>query len=41
MRLDNDQTLLVRVMALVARLGARFFARVRVEGFENSRARVR
>jgi 1-acyl-sn-glycerol-3-phosphate acyltransferase len=35
MRLDNDQTMLVRLMALVARIGARSFARIRVEGLEN------
>ena len=35
MRLDNDQTTLVRLMALVSRIGARLFANVRVEGLEN------
>jgi 1-acyl-sn-glycerol-3-phosphate acyltransferase len=34
MRLDNDQTLLVRMMALVTRIGARFLARIQVEGLE-------
>jgi 1-acyl-sn-glycerol-3-phosphate acyltransferase len=34
-RLDNDQTLLVRMVALVSRIGARLFARVRVEGLEH------
>jgi cytidylate kinase len=34
MRLDNDQTLLVRLMALVARIWARCVAPVRIEGLE-------
>ena len=34
MRLDNDQTILVRMVALVSRIGSRFFARIRVEGLE-------
>jgi 1-acyl-sn-glycerol-3-phosphate acyltransferase len=34
-RLDNDQTLLVRMVALVARILARMFARIRVEGLEH------
>lgn len=33
-RLDNDQTLMIRMVALAARIGARLFARVRVEGLE-------
>ncbi len=32
MRLDNDQTLLIRMIALISRIGARLFANVRVEG---------
>ncbi|MEW6223733.1 MAG: (d)CMP kinase [Chloroflexota bacterium] len=32
MRLDNDKSLLVRMVALVSRIGARLFANVRVEG---------
>ena len=35
MRLDNDQTTLVRLMALMSRIGARLFANVHVEGLEN------
>ncbi len=35
MRLDDDKTTLVRLMALIARIGARFMARVRIEGLEN------
>jgi 1-acyl-sn-glycerol-3-phosphate acyltransferase len=35
MELDNDQSMLVRMTALVARIGARLFARVRVEGLEH------
>ena len=35
MRLDNDQTMLVRMVALVARIGARAVANVEVEGLEN------
>ncbi len=34
MRLDDDQTLLVRMIALIARIGARLFAGIRVEGLE-------
>jgi len=34
MRLDNDQTLLVRMMALVVRIGARCLARIQVDGLE-------
>ena len=34
MRLDNDQTILVRMVALVSRIGSRLFARIRVEGLE-------
>ena len=34
-RLDNDQTMLVRMIALISRIGARLFANVRVEGFEH------
>ena len=34
-RLDNDQTLLVRMVALVARIGARSVATVRLEGLEH------
>ena len=30
-RLDNDQTLMVRMVALVARIGSRSVAKVRVE----------
>ncbi len=33
-RLDNDQTMLVRMVALVSRIGSRLFARIRVEGLE-------
>jgi len=34
-RLDNDQTMLVRMVALLSRLGARALASVTVEGLEN------
>jgi 1-acyl-sn-glycerol-3-phosphate acyltransferase len=34
-RLDNDQTMLVRMVALVARIGARALASVTVEGLEH------
>jgi 1-acyl-sn-glycerol-3-phosphate acyltransferase len=34
-RLDNDQTMLVRMVALIARIGARLVATVRVEGLEH------
>lgn len=34
MRLDNDQTLLVRGVALVCRIGARLCARIRFEGLD-------
>ncbi|MHB8893130.1 MAG: (d)CMP kinase [Candidatus Limnocylindrales bacterium] len=34
MRLDNDQSLFVRMVALVARIFARTFARIRVEGLD-------
>ena len=34
MRLDNDKTMLVRMVALVSRIGARLFANVRVEGLD-------
>ena len=34
MRLDNDQTMLVRMCALVSRIGARLFANVDVKGLE-------
>lgn len=34
MRLDNHKSLLVRVVALVSRIGARVFANVRIEGLE-------
>jgi cytidylate kinase len=34
MRLDNGQTMLVRMVALVSRIGARAFANVEVEGLE-------
>ena len=34
MRLDNDQTLLVRMTALVARIFSRAFARIRFEGLD-------
>ena len=34
MRLDNDQSLLVRMLALVSRIFARSFARIRVEGLD-------
>lgn len=34
-RLDNDQTMLVRMVGLVSRIAARALARVRVEGLEN------
>jgi 1-acyl-sn-glycerol-3-phosphate acyltransferase len=33
-RLDNDQSMLVRMVALVSRIGSRLFANVRVEGLE-------
>jgi 1-acyl-sn-glycerol-3-phosphate acyltransferase len=33
-RLDNDQTMLVRLVALISRIGSRAVARVRVEGLE-------
>ena len=33
--LDNDQTMLIRMVALIARILARLFARVRVEGLEH------
>jgi len=33
-QLDNDQTMLVRMVALVSRIGSRAFARIRVEGLE-------
>lgn len=33
-RLDNDQTMLVRMVGLVARIGCRLFADVRVEGLD-------
>jgi 1-acyl-sn-glycerol-3-phosphate acyltransferase len=35
MNLDNDQTMVVRMVALVARIGARMFADVDVEGLNN------
>ncbi|HEU0243867.1 MAG TPA: (d)CMP kinase [Candidatus Limnocylindrales bacterium] len=35
MRLDNDQTMLVRMVALVSRIGARAVANVKVEGLDN------
>jgi len=35
MRLDNDQTMLVRMVSLVARIGARAVANVKVEGLDN------
>ncbi len=34
MRLDNDQTMLVRMVALVSRIVARLFANVRVDGLD-------
>jgi len=34
MRLDNDQTILVRMVALISRIGSRLFANIRVEGLE-------
>jgi 1-acyl-sn-glycerol-3-phosphate acyltransferase len=34
MRLDNDKSLLVRMVALVSRIGARLFADVQVEGLD-------
>ncbi len=34
-RLDNDQSLLVRMVALVSRIGSRACARIRVEGLEH------
>ena len=34
MRLDNDQTILVRMVALVSRIGSRLFANIRIEGLE-------
>jgi 1-acyl-sn-glycerol-3-phosphate acyltransferase len=34
-RLDNDQTLMVRMVALIARIGSRAVARVRLEGIEH------
>jgi 1-acyl-sn-glycerol-3-phosphate acyltransferase len=34
-RLDNDQSMLVRMVALVSRIGSRAFARVRIEGLEH------
>ena len=34
-RMDNDKSLLVRLVALACRIGSRLFARVRVEGMEN------
>ncbi len=34
-RLDNDQTMLVRMVGLVTRIGARLIARVQVDGLEN------
>ena len=34
MRLDNDQTMLVRMVSLVARIGARAVANVKVEGLD-------
>ncbi len=38
MRLDNDQTMLVRMVALCARIGARLFTNVRIDGLDASRA---
>ena len=35
MRLDNDQTMLVRMVSLVARIGSRAVANVQVEGLDN------
>jgi 1-acyl-sn-glycerol-3-phosphate acyltransferase len=35
MRLDNEQTMLVRMVALAARIAARSFARVEIEGLDN------
>ncbi len=35
MRLDNNQSMLVRMIGLVARIGSRAFARVEVEGLEH------
>lgn len=34
-RLDNEQTMLVRMVALVSRIGSRAVARIRVEGLEH------
>ena len=34
-RFDNDQTIIVRGVALVSRILARLFARVRIEGMEH------
>lgn len=34
-RLDNDQTLLVRMGGLIARIGSRLFARIEVQGLEH------
>jgi 1-acyl-sn-glycerol-3-phosphate acyltransferase len=34
-RLDNEKTMVVRLIALIARIFARIFARVEVEGLEN------
>jgi 1-acyl-sn-glycerol-3-phosphate acyltransferase len=34
-RLDNDKSMLVRMVALVSRIGARLCANIRVEGMEN------
>jgi 1-acyl-sn-glycerol-3-phosphate acyltransferase len=34
-RLDNEQTMLVRMVALVSRIGSRAIARIRVEGLEH------
>ena len=35
MRLDNDQTMLIRMLALISRIGARAVARVEVQGLEH------
>ena len=34
-RLDNDKSLLVRMVALISRIGSRAFARIQVEGLEH------
>jgi 1-acyl-sn-glycerol-3-phosphate acyltransferase len=35
MQLDNDQSMFVRMMSLISRIGSRAFARVEVEGLEH------